>query len=220
MANTDYSANRIDLQDTGSYYLTKYTEDALQDIGCALDGLCNIGSKSLKLAMRPAFTAGRIAGVAKPTAVAVGPWSGYSFPIYNNDDEELFWRLHVPGRWDGTTDIEYWLTVCLSAAETEGDDFKFQLSWSNSTGTTGVITTDVVSPTADGDCSAGHTAQYSIFRLGFTIDVSAGPIVAVSPGDILAGRVRRIASGGVEVSNEIIVLDHWINFTVDKIFKT
>jgi hypothetical protein len=177
------------------------------------------GTAKRNLAMRPAFVAGKIAGAGKPTAVTLGVYSGYSMPIYNNDDEELFWRLHVPGRWDGTTDIEYKLVVCLAAAETEGDDFRFQLSWSNTTGTTGVINNTVVSDTEDGDCSSGHNAQYSVFTLTFTIDVSAGPIAAVAIGDTLVGRIRRIASGGTEISDEIIILDHVLNFTVDKIFK-
>lgn len=178
-----------------------------------------VGSAKGLLAIRPAFVAGLIANKSKPVTVEVGAYSVYSMPIYNSDNQELFWRLHVPGRWDGITDVTYKLTCALSAAETEGDDFRFQLSWANTSPTVGAITTGVVSTTADGDCSAGHTAQYSVFQLTFTIDVSAGPVTAVALGDTLVGRLRRIASGGVEVSNNIYILDHVLNFTVDKVFK-
>lgn len=173
------------------------------------------------LAMRPAFVAGRTA-TGVPTSVFLGVYAGYSMPIWtspNDQYEELFWRLAVPGRWDGVADVTYYLVVCLSAAETLGDDFRFQLSWSNTNGTVGVINATTVDVTADGDCSVGHTAAYSVFKLSYTIDVSAGPISVVAASDVLAGRVRRVASGGTEISGEVIVLDHWLDFTVDKIFK-
>lgn len=178
------------------------------------------GTFKKKLAMRPAFVAGRVGGLSKPTPVDIGMFSGYSMPIYNSDQEELFWRLSVPGRWDGTTNPTYNLIVCLSAAETEGDDFRFQVSWNYTDGTTGVIpATSIQDLTADGDCTSGHTAQYSVFKLQYTIDVDYGG-ADLDVGDILSARIRRIASGGTEVSNEIIVLDHWIDFTIDKAYKT
>ena len=173
------------------------------------------------LAMRPSFVAGReSAGI--PTAIVLGAYSGYSLPIYSspaNQYEELRWRLVVPGRWDGTTDIQYALYVALSAAETEGDDFRIQLSWSSSAYTTGVITNATKDVTADGDCTAGHTDAYSVFKMTFTVDISEGPISPVVIGDVLSGRLRRVASGGTEISGEIIILDHMLNFVVDKIFK-
>lgn len=177
------------------------------------------GTAKRSLTMRPAFVAGKTAGSGKPTPVAVGVWAGYSMPIYNSDDEELFWRLHFPGRWDGASNITYYLLVCISAAETLGDDFRIQVSWNHVDGSTGVIdATAVQDLTADGDCAADHNAQYSIFTLSFSIDWDIDtPDIIV--GDTLAGRVRRIASGGVEIAGEVIVLDHWLTFTVDKVFK-
>jgi len=173
------------------------------------------------LATRPSFVAGReSAGI--PTAIVLGAFSGYSMPIWStpaNQYEELRWRLVVPGRWDGTTDIQYVLYVALSAAETEGDDFRIQLSWSSSAYTAGVITNATKDVTADGDCTAGHTDAYSVFKMTFTVDISEGPISPVVIGDVLSGRLRRVASGGTEISGEIIILDHMLNFVVDKIFK-
>ena len=173
------------------------------------------------LAMRPAFVAGRLGGLAKPTPVTVGCWSGYSCPIFNSDDEELFWRLHVPGRWDGASDIMYYLLVCLSVADSADETFRFQLSWNHCDGSTSVIDTAAVQDlTADVTLSAGHTDQYSIFTLAFTIDwdIDTPDIVA---GDVLGGRVRRVTSGATDITSghEVIVLDHWLRFQVDKIFK-
>jgi len=174
------------------------------------------------LNMTPAIVAGReSAGI--PTVFVLGAFSGYSMPIWStpvNQYEEIRWRINIPGRWDGTTDIEYTLFCCLADAETTGDDFRFQLSWHNHDMGVGVLENTTTDTTQDGDCSAGHTAQYSTFSMKFTIDVSAGPHEAVAAGHILSGRVRRVASGGVEVSNEIIILDHRLRFLVDKIYGT
>ena len=173
------------------------------------------------LAMRPAFIAGR-PSTGIPTTVILGAYCGYSLPIWttpSNQYEELFWRLAVPGRWDGVSDIEYVLYVATSSAETLGDDFRIQMSWSASPYTAGVLTNAVVDVNGDGDCSLGHTAAYSVFKLTYTIDISAGPIAPVVIGDVLAGRLRRIASGGTEIDGEIIILDHMLNFAVDKMYK-
>lgn len=181
------------------------------------------GSYKKKLAMRPAFNAGKLSGTGGPVSGILGAFSTYEFPIWDsgsNVNKELYWRLYVPGRWDGTTDIEYTLTVALNSAEDLNDDFAFQLSWANTTGTSGVISNAVVSSTVPQNINTGRTAQYSVYRLTFTIDVSAGPITAVAGGDVLVGRIRRVASGGTEVTGNILVLDHVLNFTVDKVFKT
>src|SRR5512137_1233363 len=55
------------------------------------------------LSMRPAFVAGKTTSPQKPTPVFLGAWGVYSLPIYASDNEELFWRLQVPGRWDGAS---------------------------------------------------------------------------------------------------------------------
>jgi hypothetical protein len=171
-----------------------------------------------RLSMRPAFVAGLIGVKVKPLTVEVGAYSMYSMPIYAADNQELFWRLQVPGRWDGASDIHYYLVCALSAAETENDDFQFRLDWANTPPGTGVLTSSTTTVDVPQNCGAGHTAQYSTFKLDFTIVWNA-PTPNVSVVDVIAGRVRRIASGGTEVSNNIYIVDHWLTFTVDKIFK-
>jgi len=192
---------------------TNYTE--IQDDG----DIIFAGTNKRHLSMRPAFVAGKTTNPQKPTPVFVGVWGGYSMPIYNSDNEELFWRMSVPGRWDGASDITYTLVVALSGAEDIGDSFKMQLSWNHTNGTTGAITTTSVQDlTAIGGVSSGHTAQYSVFKLTFTIDWDIDTTdIAVS--DVLAGRVRRLAADEVDIAGEVIVLDHWLTFQVDRVFK-
>jgi hypothetical protein len=179
------------------------------------------GTSKRHLSMRPSFVAGKISGGGAPTAVSIGAYSGYSMPIWStpaNQYEELYWRLLVPGRWDGASDIAYNLVVALSAAEDVGDDFNFQLSWANIEPTTGAMSSSTTDVTVDTNITAGHSAQYSIFKLAFTIDWDiVTPDIAIS--DLLVGRIRRVATAGTEVSNEVIVLDHQLVFQVDKLFK-
>ena len=55
-------------------------------------------------------------------------------PVYSADNEELFLRENVPGRWDESSDIAVHVLVSLDSAADAGDDFKPQLSWRNTHG--------------------------------------------------------------------------------------
>ena len=49
-------------------------------------------------------------------------------PIYNSDDEELYYTAKVEERWDGVTNPHMKIYCCLTGAEDVGDKFKIQLS--------------------------------------------------------------------------------------------
>lgn len=180
---------------------------------------------SARLSMRPTLIASKIVKVGadyfvKPTQVDYGASSGYSLPIYASDDEELFFNEMIAGRWDGASDITVSVTGYLSAAEDVDDDFALQLSWANKTPSSGVVpsaTTDVEVRT---NIATGRSAQYSIYKVDFTIDWDAGtPDIASS--DIFLGRLRRIAVGGgyTEMSGEFVVLAVVVTYTVNKMYK-
>jgi hypothetical protein len=48
-----------------------------------------------------------------PTEVYRGCNVGYSFPIWNSDNEELYFRSRIPSRWDGTTDPQFGIMCTL-----------------------------------------------------------------------------------------------------------
>ena len=108
-----------------------------------IDTLARVNDTSAKLTMRPTLVAGRIGSLTRPTPIEVGCHAGYSLPISNgSDDEELFYREYVAGRWDGATDITASVICCLVATQT-GDVnkyFKLQLSFENQPSATGTIT--------------------------------------------------------------------------------
>jgi len=179
------------------------------------------GTYKKLLTMRPQLYAGRVSEVSKPTFVTLGAYGGYSMPIYSADDEELFFRETIPGRWDGATDFTVYLVVMLASAETAGEDFRYQVSWASHVTDSGQLSNAVTDVETQQELAAGRAAQYSIYRLAFTIDRTV-PDPDLAPGDHFGARIRRIAAtgGGVdEVDGEVILLDCYITYTVDKVYK-
>ena len=173
------------------------------------------------LTMRPAIVAGRVGATTKPTPVDIGAHSGYSMPVYNSDQEELFFRDYVPGRWDGATDPIVTIIWALANAggEDVNDNVKWQLSWEN-VPPGGVFSATTHDNTAlDIPITTGHSAQYSEYRTDFTIDVSL-PTPDVAPGDHIGFRLRRIDATDPDITGECIVYDVLIKYKVDKVFKS
>lgn len=172
------------------------------------------------LSMRPQLSYATVAGQGAPTTTAVGVYQGFLMPIYTGGNKcQMFFREYVAGRWDGKSDIIFSVVCALSEAETEGEDFAFELAWSNKSSASGVVPVTTTNDTVQQNLESGRALQYSIYRLEFTIDwdINNPDVVAA---DELAGRLRRIAvDGGDEVESDVIVLDWMIKYTVDKVFK-
>jgi hypothetical protein len=166
------------------------------------------------LTLRPDLDFTSVAALGKPTQITRGAFKGYSMPLYAAN-EELFYGINVPGRWDGASDIIFHALVALALAETPGETFKFQLSW-NQIGATEIV------PSATHDVTdeiiVVDGTQYATYDLFFTIDYNIDVGDVVLSHDVLGGRLRRVASSGDEVDGEVIVLDWHAHFAVDKIF--
>jgi len=182
-----------------------------------------VGTAKRILTLRPAINMAAVGQNEKPTMAEVGAFQGFSMPIWATpaqDDEELFFRSRVPYRWDAASDITFKILVCLAGAEDIGDDFKFQFSWEHATitGAIAATTNDVVVQT---EVVTGRVAQYSTYLVSFTIDYNVDGVGSeIVAGNILGGRLRRVAVTGTEVTNEIIVLDWVIEYQIDKLYGT
>jgi len=178
------------------------------------------GTAERKLTLRPEIDYTAQLAHAKPTQVTIGIFKGFSFPIYAADNEELFFRQRVPGRWNGTSDIMFYAGVCLSAAEDVGDYFKFRFSWEHTiVGEEVPITSNNVD--IEQAVLVGRNAQYDLYRLDFTIDYDIDGVGnEIKAGELIAGRLYRIDATDPDVSNEIILLNWATEYTVDKMFKT
>jgi len=156
--------------------------------------------------------------ISKPTQVDIGINKGYSLPIYAANDEQLFFRENVPGRWDGVSDITIHVKVCLMGAEDVGDKFQLRWSWEHSPAEEPVPVTynDVDVETT---ILAGRADQYDEYEVVFTIDYDIDGVGnEIQPHELLSGRLRRIAASANEIDAEIAVLDWHTHYNVNKMF--
>lgn len=166
---------------------------------------------NIAIAQRIPITFSTAQALGKPTAVTVGANSGFSMPIYNSDNEELFFTLKIPRRWDGTTDPVVTVLAHLGNTEDVGDKFQFQLSYVCN-GTTGVLSATTNDVPVETTVVTDRAAQYDTYAINFTLDDTK-----IATGCEFKARLRRIAASGSEVSNEIIVTSAYINFKRDKL---
>ncbi len=177
-----------------------------------------IGSAKRWLAVRPDIDYTVITAQGKPTQVVVGVFHGYSMPVYvAGQNEELFFNVHVPGRWDEASNPMVHLLVALAGAEDVGDNFKFQISWEHLT-EGGVIPATSHDVEIEQAVLTARNAQYSTYELQFQIDYDVDDPDNLADHDDLALRLRRIDATNPDITNEIIILDYHVEFRVDKMF--
>ena len=155
---------------------------------------------------------------AKPTQVTVGLAKGYSMPIYAADNEELFFSSKVPYRWDLISNISFRTFVAISAAEDVGDKFKFQFSWENNIYGEPIKTT-IKDVEIEQAVLVDRNEQYDIYLMIFDIDYDAyGVGNEITSLNIINGRLRRIAAAEPQITGEVIILDWYMVYNVDKMF--
>ena len=184
------------------------------------DGVVTLeGTAKRWLVLRPEINQDEVRKVLKPDLLQRGVFFGYSMPVYDTDNEELFFKQEVPGRWDGISNFRIHLTVALTGTEDIGDKFQFQLSWQH--GSTGNVVSDATHDvTAETTVLTARNAAYDAYEIFFTFDYDIdGGGNEVQAGELIAMRLRRIAASSLEVTNEIIVLNWDVHYQVDKMFK-
>jgi len=170
-----------------------------------------------KLTLRPDIVekdTKKVLGI--PTQIMRGCNVGYSFPIFAANDEELYWRMRIPNRWDGVTDPQFGICVSLISGEDVGDKFKFSLEW-QTTNKGNIMGTSTSVCYSEQTVLVGRNDAYDTYFIFFTLDASdvTNPITA---GEMLQGRIRRVAASSSDVSGEIGVWDWAIMWPVDKVF--
>lgn len=148
----------------------------------------------------------------KPSLVQRGVFIGYSLPVYAIG-EELFFRIRVPHRWDGTTNPYFVSITSISAAEDIGDKYKFQLEWQSED--VGAVIPDTIQETLTDEVTVADGTAFYAEIISFELD--AATLVS---GQNLQARLRRIASASPAVSNEIITW-HWdTRWKINKVATT
>jgi len=203
-------------------YLSDYGYIAYADNQGVLHvtGLSISGSPPLELTgdakswieFRPDLDPTKLAVNAKPTPVVRGVGLGYSLPV-GGADEELFYNICVPGRWDGESDIHMHVHSWLDNAQDEATDaVKLKLEWQHvgvgdvvpATNTT-VVSEEVV----------GVVAQYMAIQSDFVIDYDIDIGNPIEVDDILFFRLTRIASSH-EIVGEPVIMHAGVIFKCDK----
>lgn len=180
----------------------------------AIDVPITLGTGSLTtIELRPQIDFARIIGNVKPTKVTRGIVQGHSLPTYAAD-EELYFDIHVPDRYDEASDITAHVHGYLDTAN-DGKKFRMTLEWEHVT-----FPTDAV-PNTDNDVtvetSTGTAAQYQSFSVPFTIDYDIDGADIITGGDCLYFRLRRIAATELEIAGEFVICHIGIVFRRDKI---
>lgn len=147
------------------------------------------------------FNYARVSGQGKPTLVNQGAFYGFSLPVFNSDDEELYGCSCVFTDWEGASDLTVYLGGWLTDAN-NAKRFKLQVSWESWTSGDDVPATthDVEVETLAGAWNAKHS-----FKLGFTLDYDIDTPDNVAKGDALAIRIRRIAAASAEITGEVVI---------------
>lgn len=174
------------------------------------------------LSIRPALDLATVGQKEKPTIETIGVFRCFSLPIWSdpvNLDEELFYEVRLPYRWDGKSDLVVPFQAALEENENVGDKFKLQLSWEHDD-CSGIIPATSNNVEVEVEILAGRNSQHDTYRLNFVIDYDIdGAENEIQPGSLLAGRLRRIAASENEIPNEVLIRHYVVvEQTVDKFF--
>ncbi len=176
------------------------------------------GTAKRVLTLRPDLDYTTITAQGKPTQITVGAFKGYSMPIYNSDNEELFANQMSPGRWDMSSDPVAHIAVALASGEDVGDYFKLQLSWEKVHESSDILPATTHDIVVEQIILAGRSAQYDIYELLFTLDYDVDTPDNLGAHDLIGFRLRRIDATNPDISGEIIVLEWHVEYQTDKVF--
>lgn len=182
------------------------------------------GTAKRKLTMRPRVNQGVVAAKSKPVQVQSGAWQYFRMPIFNSDDQQVFYTMRCPYRWDGESNPVFKAMVGIESEEVADKVFQFKLLW-NTTSITGQMvatTLDVLS----GDIvvlAAPRNAALSTYSVSFTLDYDSASLqqTLVARNNISFCLQRVAKSGaGTEIAGNAILQDAVVEFQVDKIYGT
>lgn len=152
----------------------------------------------------------RVRQYTVPTQVILGAHKAYSLPIYQADNEELYYSIRVPNRWDGTTAPIIIFGGWIVTAQDPTKNFKLQASWNNFS--IGDVVSDALTD-IETQTATGVAAQYKTFVSMHTVADASG----ITSGDNLAIRLRRIAASADEMEEEFAVQGAAVRFLCDKL---
>jgi len=196
-----------------SYY---FRACAHNDLGWAYSDELNffIGeADKVYLEFRPDLDETRIRGnVGIPSDAQIGIYNGYSLPIWNSNDEELYFLMCVPDRWDGESHILIHVITALANANESGNSYQLEVTWEHETPNEDFV------PVTNNQAYVTRTiysnTQYESYMDWAIVLYNADVGDDVEPDDQLTFRFRRIAAGGQlkDLDGELIILSTHVLF--------
>jgi len=174
------------------------------------------GDSKILLEFRPDLDPTKLAVNAKPTMIERGICIGYSLPI-GGADEELFYNICVPDRWDGISDIYVHIHAWLDTAQDDANDaVRLQLSWRQAT--VGEVVPAAFHTLPD-EVVTGVVAQFTAIEFSFTIDYDIIPADHIETDDTIFFRLVR-ADAAQEIDGEPVIYHASVIFQCDKFGAT
>lgn len=170
------------------------------------------GDSKVWIELRPDLDFETVRAFGKPTWVTRTVFGGFSLPIYAADNEELFFEICVPNRWDGTSDthvhIDCWIT---DAQDAVNDAFNLRVAYEHYE--SGVDVVPLTSTNVDVETTTGIAVAFQSYQISF--DIVAGDMLV---DDMLSFRLYRIAVVlGNEIDGEIVINHVGAIFNCDKV---
>ncbi|MBA7475662.1 hypothetical protein ES707_11034 [subsurface metagenome] len=178
------------------------------------------GNGVVEMELRPGLDQAEVAGVGKPTIVTRGVLTGYSLPLYAAN-QEIFFGMCIPHRWDGVSDIELAIHCYLAAAE-DDHAFRLQVSWERTRTTTNqvvlITSQDLEVETNTGALAAQFTSYHVDFDGENAIPYDMGGH-ELQVDDELSMRLRRVNKEGAkdECAGDIVIFHIGLIFHRNKL---
>lgn len=165
------------------------------------------------LEFRPDLDPTKLSVNSKPTMVTQGIIVGYSLPTYAAD-EELFYSVCVPNRWNNASNIRVHVHGWLDTAQDEAADaVNLSLEWEHFTIGDAVPNSTY---TLYDEIVVGAADQYTSYQFNFTVDYDIHAGYPILNDDQLNFRLYRVASGH-EIAGEIVICHAGVGFLCDKL---
>ena len=141
-----------------------------------------------------------------PTNAYVGIYHGYSLPIWNSDNETLYFLMCVPERWDGESDIIFHIGSALANANESGNGYVLEVAWEKATPNAEVL--PVTNYTEYISRTVYSNNQYEFYQDWTSFNYDIEPDDPIEADDLLALRIRRVNTLKVDNLDGELIITH------------
>ena len=186
-----------------------YIGDGTNQVDIQADGEIQLEgtAKVVKNLVLPIITGGGTSNVEA--------WNAAPCINFDADGETFYASFQVPNDWDAASDLTYYMMVANEIAEDDGDDVSFTLQVRGyADGETMSDAGQAVSVALN--LTGGDEGQNIVNKASGTINYDDGtyPIAA---GDTVIIRGTVNLGDGTECTGPLHIIDHWIEYTADKL---